>query len=292
MTMTVGIVGVGAMGGPIAGHIAKAGHRVVGYDPDPLRQVVLTELGGKLAASAGAAVAQADVSLLLLPTPKVMDDVVQEIAAHARAGALVLECGTFPIADKERARAALAARGIVLLDCPLSGTAAQAAVKNLALFGSGERGDYERALPVIEAFTERADYVGPFGNGMRMKLVANTLVATHTAAAAEALALAQRLGLDLATTHRVMSASPAATSAMLKHRGALMVARRYEPAGGALAILTKDARIIAEAAAQVGADMPLFAAAAARYNAAYAKGRPQQDAAVIFEEFVAGTKDA
>lgn len=291
MTMTVGIVGVGAMGGPIAGHIAQAGHRVVGYDPDPQRQAVLTALGGKLAASVGAAVAEADISLLLLPTPKVMDDVVQEIAAHARAGALVLECGTFPIADKEHARAALAARGIVLLDCPLSGTAAQAAAKNLALFGSGERGDYERALPVIEAFTERADYVGRFGNGMRMKLVANTLVATHTAAAAEALALAQRLGLDLATAHRVMSASPAATSAMLKHRGALMVARRYEPAGGALAILAKDARIIAEAAAEVGADMPLFAAAAARYNAAYAKGRPQQDAAVIFEEFLAAAKD-
>lgn len=292
MGTTVGIIGIGAMGGPIAGHVAKAGHRVVGFDPDPQRQAVLTALGGRLAASPGAAVAEAEVSLLLLPTLAALAEVVQDIAAHARAGALVLECGTFPIADKERARDALAERGVDLLDCPLSGTAAQAVAKHLALFGSGERRLYDRALPVIEAFTERADYVGPFGNGMRMKLVANTLVATNTAAAAEALGLAQRLGLDLAQTHQVMSASPAASSAMLRHRGALMVVRRYEPAGGALAILVKDAKIIAQAAREAGADMPLFTAAAARYDAAYAKGRPQRDAAAIFEEFLAGAKDA
>jgi len=290
MSMTVGVVGIGAMGGPIAGHIARAGHRLVGFDPDLQRQAVLQALGGKLAASAGAVVAAADLSLLLLPTPKALADVVRDIAAQARAGALVLECGTFPLADKARARETLAARGVALLDCPLSGTAAQAAAKNLALFGSGDRSQYDRALPVIEAFTERADYVGPFGNGMRVKLVANALVAMHTAAAAEALGFAQSLGLDLAVAHRVLSASPAATSAMLKHRGALMVERRYEPAGGALAILVKDAAIIARAAQDAGADMPLFTAAAARFDAAYAKGQPQRDAAVVFEEFLAAGK--
>jgi 3-hydroxyisobutyrate dehydrogenase-like beta-hydroxyacid dehydrogenase len=287
MGMTVGIIGIGAMGRPIATHIAHAGHRLVGFDLDPQRGAILQELGGRLASSPGAAVAEADVSLLLLPTPRALDEVVRDVAARAVAGALVLECGTFALADKERARDALAACGIVLLDCPLSGTAAQAAEKHLTLFGSGDRRHYERALPVIEAFTERADYVGPFGNGMRLKLVANTLVATNTAAAAEALGLADRLGLDLALTHAVLSASPAASSAMLKHRGALMVERRYEPAGGALAILVKDAGIIAAAAEEAGADMPLFTAAAERYRAAYAKGSPARDAAVVFEEFLA-----
>jgi 3-hydroxyisobutyrate dehydrogenase-like beta-hydroxyacid dehydrogenase len=287
MGMTVGIIGIGAMGRPIATHIAHAGHRLVGFDLDPQRGAILQELGGRLASSPGAAVAEADVSLLLLPTPRALDEVVRDVAARAVAGALVLECGTFALADKERARDALAACGIVLLDCPLSGTAAQAAEKYLTLFGSGDRRHYERALPVIEAFTERADYVGPFGNGMRLKLVANTLVATNTAAAAEALGLADRLGLDLALTHAVLSASPAASSAMLKHRGALMVERRYEPAGGALAILVKDAGIIAAAAEEAGADMPLFTAAAERYRAAYAKGSPARDAAVVFEEFLA-----
>ena len=287
MGMTVGVIGIGAMGEPIATHLAKAGHRLVGFDPDPQRRAVLRALGGAPASSAGAAVAEAEVSLLLLPTPRALDEVVQDIAARPVAGALVLECGTFPIADKERARDVLAARGVVLLDCPLSGTAAQAAEKHLSLFGSGDRRHYERALPVIEAFTERADYVGPFGNGMRLKLVANTLVVTNTAAAAEALALADRLGLDLALTHAVLSASPAASSAMFKHRGALMVARRYQPAGGALAILMKDAGVIADAAKAAGADMPLFNAAAERYRAAYAKGSPARDAAVVFEEFLA-----
>lgn len=285
MSMTVGIVGIGAMGGPIAGHIAAAGHRLVGFDPDPQRQAVLTGLGGRLAASAGTAVAAADLSLLLLPTPGALAEVVQDIAAHARAGALVLECGTFPIADKERARDVLTARGITLLDCPLSGTAAQAAAKNLSLFGSGDWDQYDRAAPVIKAFTERADYVGPFGNGMRLKLVANALVATHTAAAAEALGFAQRLGLDVAVTHRVLSASPAAGSAMLKHRGAMMVEQRYVPAGGALTVLIKDARIIAQAAREAGADMPLFTAAAARFETEYAKGEPHRDAAAVFEAF-------
>jgi 3-hydroxyisobutyrate dehydrogenase-like beta-hydroxyacid dehydrogenase len=289
MGMTVGIIGIGAMGKPIATHIAAAGHRLVGFDPDPRRQAVLQALGGKPADSPGAAVAEADLGLLLLPTPQALDEVVRDIAARAAAGALVLECGTFPLADKERARDALAARGVVLLDCPLSGTAAQAAEKHVTLFGSGDRRHYERALPVIEAFTERADYVGAFGNGMRLKLVANTLVATHTAAAAEALGLARRLGLDLGLTHAVLSASPAASSAMFRHRGALMVERRYEPAGGALAILVKDAGIIAAAAAEAGADMPLFTAAAERYRAAYAKGSPARDAAAVFEEFLAGS---
>ncbi len=287
MAMTVGIIGIGAMGKPIATHIARAGHRLVGFDPDPQRRGVLEALGGKAAASPGAAVAEAELSLLLLPTVQALDEVVRDIVARPVGGALVLECGTFPVADKERARDALAAHGVALLDCPLSGTAAQAAEKHLALFGSGEQRHYERALPVIEAFTERADYVGAFGNGMRLKLVANTLVATNTAAAAEALALADRLGLDLALAHAVLSASPAASSAMLKHRGAMMVERRYEPAGGALAILVKDAGVIAEAAKEAGVSMPLFSAAAERYRAAYANGSPARDAAVIFEEFLA-----
>jgi len=284
MAMTVGIVGVGAMGAPIAAHLARAGHKIVGYDIDSQRAAAVTVLGGKLAHSPGATVAASDVTLLLLPSVKALEEVVEDIAARAPKGALVLECGTFPVTDKERARDALAARGIALMDCPLSGTSAQVAEGHVSMFASGERRDYERALPVIQSFTERADYVGPFGNGMRMKLVANTLVCTHTAAAAEALALAQHLGLDLALTHEVLSASPAASSTMLKHRGAMMVSGRYEPAGGALAILVKDAGIIAQAAREAGADVPLFHVAKARYEQAIEKGKTR-DAAAIYEEF-------
>jgi 3-hydroxyisobutyrate dehydrogenase-like beta-hydroxyacid dehydrogenase len=284
MAMTVGIVGIGAMGAPIAGHLAKAGHRLVGYDIDPQHAAALTALGGKLAESPGAVVATADVTLLLLPSPKALDDVVQDIVARAPKGALVLECGTFQIGDKERARDALAASGVSLMDCPLSGTSAQVAEGHVSMFASGERRDYERALPVIQAFTQRSDFVGPFGNGMRMKLVANTLVCTNTAAAAEALAFAQRIGLDIALTHEILSASPAASSTMLKHRGALMVSGRYEPAGGALQILVKDAGIIADAAQAAGADMPLFLESKARYESAIKKGKTR-DAAAIYEEF-------
>lgn len=284
MAMTVGIVGIGAMGAPIAAHLARAGHRLVGYDIDPQRAAALTAVGGELVESPGAVVTASDVTLLLLPSPKALDDVVKDIATRAPKGALVLECGTFRLSDKERARDALAVCGVSLMDCPLSGTAAQVAEGHVSMFASGERGDYERALPVIQAFTERSDYVGPFGNGMRMKLVANTLVCTNTAAAAEALAFAQRLGLDIAVTHEVLSASPAASSTMLKHRGALMVSGRYEPAGGALAILVKDAGIIADAAKEAGAEMPLFLASKTHYERAIEKGKTR-DAAAIFEEF-------
>jgi putative dehydrogenase len=284
MAMTVGIVGIGAMGAPIAARIAKAGFPVVGFDIDPQRARLLKECGGRLANSPGAVVAESDVTLQLLPSPQALDEAVRDIVAHARAGAIVLESGTFRIADKERARDALAAKGVRLMDCPLSGTSAQVAEGHVSMFASGDRSDYERALPVMQAFTERVDYVGPFGNGMRMKLVANTLVCTNTAAAAEALALAQRLGLDIAVTHDVLSASPAASSTMLKHRGALMVSGRYEPAGGALAILVKDAAIIADAGQAAGADLPLFQIAKDRYERAIKKGKTR-DAAAIFEEF-------
>ncbi len=284
MAMTVGIIGIGAMGAPIAARIAKAGFPVVGFDIDPQRAALLKACGGKVVGSPGAVVAAADVTLQLLPSPQALDEAVQDIVAHARSGAIVLESGTFRIADKERARDALAAKGVRLMDCPLSGTSAQVTEGHVSMFASGDRADYERALPVMQAFTERVDYVGPFGNGMRMKLVANTLVCTHTAAAAEALALAQRLGLDIGVTHEVLSASPAASSTMLKHRGALMVSGRYEPAGGALAILVKDAAIIADAGRAAGADLPLFQIAKERYEQAIKKGKTR-DAAAIFEEF-------
>jgi 3-hydroxyisobutyrate dehydrogenase-like beta-hydroxyacid dehydrogenase len=284
MAMTVGIVGIGAMGAPIAAHLARTGHQLVGYDIDPQRGAALLALGGKRADSPGGVVAASDVTLLLLPSPKALDDVANDIVGQAPRGALVLECGTFHISDKERARDALAACGVALMDCPLSGTAAQVAEGHVSMFASGERKDYERALPVIQAFTQRSDYVGPFGNGMRMKLVANTLVCTNTAAAAEALAFAQRIGLDIALAHEVLSASPAASSTMLKHRGALMVSGRYEPAGGALQILVKDAGIIADAARVAGADMPLFLESKARYEMAIQKGKTR-DAAAIYEEF-------
>lgn len=284
MAMTVGIIGIGAMGAPIAARIAEAGFPVVGFDIDPQRVALLKACGGKVVGSPGEVVAAADVTLQLLPSPQALDEAVQDIVAHARSGAIVLESGTFRIADKERARDALAAKGVRLMDCPLSGTSAQVAEGHVSMFASGDRADYDRALPVMQSFTERVDYVGPFGNGMRMKLVANTLVCTNTAAAAEALALAQRLGLDIGVTHEVLSASPAASSTMLKHRGALMVSGRYEPAGGALAILVKDAAIIADAGQAAGADLPLFKIAKDRYELAIKKGKTR-DAAAIFEEF-------
>ncbi|MCZ7566254.1 MAG: NAD(P)-binding domain-containing protein [Burkholderiales bacterium] len=290
MTMTVGIVGVGAMGGPIAGHIAQAGHRVVGYDPDPQRQAVLTALGGKLAASVGAAVAEADISLLLLPTPKVMDDVVQEIAARARGRAgprmrYVPDRGQGArarSARRARHRAArLPAERHSRAGCGEEPRALrQRRARRLRACAAGHRGVYRarrlrRPVRQRHAHEARRQHARRHPHGRRGR-GARAGAAPRPRPRDRAPGDEREPGGDLRDAEAPRRADG---------RAALRAGRRR------LAILAKDARIIAEAAAEVGADMPLFAAAAARYNAAYAKGRPQQDAAVIFEEFLAAAKD-
>src|SRR6185437_13839061 len=195
MAMTVGIVGLGIMGGAIAKNLLAAGMQIRGYDIDAARFEALAR-GGSATTSAGEAAQGAAVVLTSLPSIKALDETVASLLAAKASDLVVAELSTLPIEAKEKARVALAGGGITLLDCPLSGTGAQAVTRDLAVYASGERAAYDRAEPVFRGFARATHYLGGFGNGSKMKFIANLLVAVHNVASAEAMVLGTKAGLD------------------------------------------------------------------------------------------------
>ena len=270
------MLGLGIMGSAMAGNLMRAGFRVVGYDPVAACRRRHARAGGLPVPSAGAVARAADVIIASLPSSAALASVAKEIAGRK----LVIETSTLPIADKERARKALAARGAVLLDCPLSGTGAQARVKDLVVYASGDRAAFRRVEPVLRGFSRGHYYLGGFGNGSKMKFAANLLVAIHNISSAEAVLLARRAGLDPATAVRVLG-DGAGASRMLQVRGPLMVRRAWRPATVTNRVFQKDMKIIGEFVRSLGSPAPLFAASKAVYRAAMREGYGDADTAAV-----------
>ena len=273
----VGVIGLGVMGGAMSTHLVNAGFEVCGYDID----------SAKAAASAAVAVDsidevadRSDVVLLSLPSVGALDDVSVELAAAAPAGLVAVEMGTLPLETKKRAFDRLAAVGCDLLDAPVSGTGLQAADATLVVYSSGNRSSFERAAPVFDVIGRRTYDLGEFGNGTRMKFVANLLVAVHTLAAAEAHALGAASGLDPTVTQEVISAG-VGTSSMFDIRGPMMVADSFDPPSARLAIIHKDAGIIADFAREVGTETPLLDAALPLYRRGLEAALGDLDAAAL-----------
>lgn len=279
----VGMVGLGTMGSAMATHLLAAGFPVVGHDIAAERLGEFTGQGGRAAGSAAEVAGASDVLITSLPSSAALREVVggeSGIAAGGRAGLVVLETSTLPIDDKESARRLLDSRGITLLDCPLSGTGAQARARDLAVFASGDPAAVTAVAPVLTAFSRVHFNVGPFGAGMKLKLIANHLVTIHNLAAAEALLLARRAGLDPDLVLETVG-SGAGTSRMFEVRGPLMAADDYDTPTMRVSTFLKDIDIIAAFARSVRTPMPLFAAAVAFYEAAMAQDRGDQDTACL-----------
>lgn len=277
----VGIVGLGIMGSAYAAHLCKAGRGVVGFDVDAAARERLAGLGGRVAGSVAEVGEAAEVLLLALPTVAALEVVTAELAGTVRRDAVVCEMSTFPVDAKERMAAALAPRGAVSLDCPVSGTGAQAAAGDLVVYASGDEAAVERVRPVFADFSRETRHVGGFGDGMKMKFVANLLVSIHNLAAAEALIYAERSGLDLRLVYDAI-ASGAGTSRMFEVRAPLMIEGRYEPATMKHEVYVKDLQLIIDHARSVAAPVPLMAATLPFYFAALAAGRQKEDTASLF----------
>ncbi len=272
---TVGMLGLGTMGSAMAANLLRAGYRVVGYDPVAACRRRLARLGGVAVRTPEEVAAAAPILVTSLPSAAALASASKAISGRR----IVLETSTLPIADKERARKALAAKGAVLLDCPLSGTGAQAKTGDLLVYASGERAAFRRALPVMRGFSRGQHYLGRFGNGSKMKFVANLLVAIHNVSAAEAIVLARRCGLDPAEAVRVLG-DGAGGSRMLQVRGPMMAARRYLPATMSNALWQKDMKVIGAFLRAVGSPAPLFNATRPIYKATL-KGLGKADTAAV-----------
>ena len=202
------------------------------------------------------------------------------VAGELKRKTIVVETSTLPIEDKEKARDTLRRKGITLLDCPLSGTGAQARTGDLVVFGSGDRAAFTKTMSVLKGFSRAQHYVGAFGNGSKMKYVANLMVAIHNVSAAEAFVLGMKAGLSPKAIFDVQ-ANGAGTSRMFQVRGPMMVNGRYDDVTMKNEVWQKDMKIIGEFAARLGAPTPLFNASAAVYNAAMSLGYAKQDTGAV-----------
>jgi 3-hydroxyisobutyrate dehydrogenase-like beta-hydroxyacid dehydrogenase len=276
----VAMIGLGIMGGAIARNLAGAGYSLTGYDVDASKMAALARDGVRSANSAAGAVGDAAVALSSLPSVAALDDTVAQLVVAPQPGLIVVEISTFPIEAKERARSRLASAGMTLLDCPLSGTGAQAVTKDLAVFASGDETAFGRCRAVFDGFARVTHYLGAFGNGSRMKFVANLLVAVHNVAAAEAIVLGVKAGLDPQRILEVIG-SGAGTSRIFELRGPMMARGIYTPPTATMHVLEKDSGIIAEFARSLGVETPTLDAAAPFYGEAEKSGYAEQDVAAV-----------
>ena len=284
MTADVGVIGLGTMGGAMARHLLGAGYRVLGRDVRPECADAFAGAGGAPASSPAEVAAGTDVIILSLPSVAAFQEVTEGpdgLTGAARPNQVLIETSTLPLEVKERAHRLLGQRGAALLDCPISGTGAQMRTKDVAIYASGHPAALERVRPVLAAFSRGQFDLGEFGNGSRLKFVANLLVATHNAAAAEALLVAQRAGLDLEATLRALT-SGAGTSRMLEIRGPLMINGEYADATMKVRTFAKDMDIIGHFAGTLGCPTPLFTLAAQLNLAALAQGHADEDTASVF----------
>jgi 3-hydroxyisobutyrate dehydrogenase-like beta-hydroxyacid dehydrogenase len=276
----IGMIGLGIMGSAMSSNLIRAGFKVFGYDVLPRRREEHRKAGGSVAHNCSEVAKRCNILVTSLPSADALLETAAELAKSSRANQIVIETSTLPIPVKEEARKRLTARGTVLLDCTLSGTGAQARVKDLVVYASGDRKSYRRIAPVLDGFSRAHYYVGPFGAGSKVKFVANLLVAIHNVAAAEAMVLAMKSGLDPAMVLKVV-ADGAGGSRMLQVRGPMMVKGDYSDATMKVQTWQKDMTIIGDYARKIDCPTPLFSASAPFYTAAMALGHGTEDTGVV-----------
>jgi 3-hydroxyisobutyrate dehydrogenase-like beta-hydroxyacid dehydrogenase len=266
------------MGSAMANNLANAGHSLTLFDVDDSRTARFAARA-QIAGSPADVAAASDVVLLSLPSVSALEAVVADVTAADIRGTVFVEMGTLPLVAKEAARDAIESAGATLLDVPVSGTGLQAADATLVIFASGDLSAVSLAEPVFEAIGRSTHYLGEFGNGSKMKYIANLLVAVHNLVTAEAHALGLAAGLDPQVVQDVMSDGIGA-SKIWDVRGPMMVADDY-PAAARLSIILKDARIIKEFADAYGAPTPLLDAAIPLYEQGEELGLGDLDAAAL-----------
>ena len=277
------MIGLGIMGSAMSANLMKDGFTVVGYDVADDCVQAHVKRGGVGVTSIKELARAAEFIFTSLPSVAAFDAVTQGddgLLAVTGATPIIIETSTLKIGDKQRGHDALQDAGMVMLDCPLSGTGAQARTKDLVVIASGNRSSYERAIPVFEGFARSSHHVGAFDNGSKMKFVANLLVAIHNVSTAEALVLGIKARLKPEDIFKVIT-DGAGNSRMFEIRGPMMVAGDYGDATMKNSVWQKDMGIIADFAAAIDCPTPLFSATEPLYKAAMEQGRGAQDTASV-----------
>ncbi len=276
----VGIIGLGIMGGAFARNLMADGWTVIGIDTDPARQKAMKKVGVGLYHDVKELLADAPVIITSLPSPKALHAVVQDTVDAKASPHIIIEASTFALDDKIAAEKILSKAGHTMLDCPMSGTGAQAAVKDLVVYASGDPKAIKKVQPIFDGFSRQTYDLGAFGNGSKMKYVANLLVAIHNVAAAEAMVLGMKAGLDPDQILKFASVG-AGNSRMLEVRGPMMAKGDYSEATMKNYVWQKDMSVIGEFANKLGVPTPLFSATLPIYASTLSTGYAEQDTGAV-----------
>ena len=277
---TVGVIGLGIMGGSFARNLIKSGWRVVGFDIDAGKRRELARAGVEIARNAAAVVAAAPIVITSLPKPEALMATAKAIAAAGLPPRIIAECSTFTIEDKEKAEKALRAGGHVMLDCPVSGTGSQARTGDLVVYASGDPKSVAKVKPMFAGFSRKMYDVGAFGNGSRMKYVANLLVAINNVASAEAMVMGMKAGLDPKIIFEMIS-NGAGNSRVFELRAPMMVKNDYSDVTMKCSVWQKDMDVIGAFARKIRVPTPLFSATLPVYAAALKSGYAEDDTAAV-----------
>ena len=282
---TIGSIGLGAMGGSYAKFLIEDNYTVYGVDPDTQNAEIFTSLGGVLLNNISDLVNKCDVIILSLPTVPIFKEVINEIEVNGKSNEskILIDMNTISLVDKIETKNKLEKLNINMVDAPVSGTGAQAKVKDIVVMSSGDKIIIDECEDIFRSFSKQNIYVGDFGNGIKFKILANLLVTVHNTVTAEALLLGQKAGLEEKMIYEVLNAG-AATSVMLDKRMPLMINKNYEPATASMRIFLKDIDVITDYLKSNNLSSPTFEAAANLYNQSKENIPITHDTAAIYEQ--------
>ncbi len=269
----IAFIGLGIMGSPMAVHLVKAGHHVVGYNRTPEKVAALVDAGGRAAESIADAVRGAEVVCLMVPdSPDVVDVLTgdDKVFDNAKPGTLVIDFSSIrPDVTTQLAEQAVA-KGLRLVDAPVSGGEAGAVNAALSIMVGGEAGDFEAAKPVLDAVGKTVVHVGPSGAGQTVKAANQLIVAANIEALAEAVVFLEAYGVDTQAALEVLGGGLAG-SRVLDQKKQNMLDRTFEP-GFRIALHHKDLGIVTTAAREAGVVIPLGSLVAQLMASALANG--------------------
>jgi 3-hydroxyisobutyrate dehydrogenase-like beta-hydroxyacid dehydrogenase len=255
---TVGVIGVGRIGLPVSENLIKSGYRVLGYRRGSLAD--FEKVGGVVAKSPADVGEQCNVVLSLVPTAKAMDEVIEGpkgLIHSARPGQIVVELGSHMVPDKESHVATLAKKGVAYIDGEVSGTPGMVSARKAVIYLGGDAEACKKIEPVVKGFADMCLYFGPFGTASKVKLVNNLLVAIHIAAAAEAMALGLKAGIDPDLLIKAV-ASGSGGSTQFGIRAPWMAQRKFTPVQGSASLLAHYFDLIGDWADRTGTATPLL----------------------------------
>jgi 3-hydroxyisobutyrate dehydrogenase-like beta-hydroxyacid dehydrogenase len=280
---TVGLVGVGKIGLPIAENLIKSGYRVLGYRRSSLAE--FEKIGGIAGRSPADIGAQADIVFSCLPSSQALEDVMQGstgLVKSARPGQIIVELGSHPVPEKERHVAPLAAKGATFLDGEVSGTPGMVSARKAVIYVAGDKEACAKLERLVHGFADSCLYFGPFGAASRVKLVNNLLVAIHIAATAEAMALGLRAGVDVDLMIKAI-ATGSGGSTQFGIRAPWMAQRRFLPPQGTAPALQHYFDMIGEFADGVGVATPMLNRAVELYDKFMEMGFGDKDVAAMVD---------